>query len=47
MPDVPYFAIVVATFCDVRVTSALLLIATKSRTSHHLGDGPISDISQD
>ncbi len=25
----------------VRVTSAFLSIATKSRTSHHVGDGPI------
>jgi hypothetical protein len=28
---------------DVRVTSALSLIATKSQTSHHVGDGPEAD----
>ena len=27
--------------CDVRLTSALLLIATEQRTSHHVSDGPI------
>ena len=29
---------------DVRVTSAFALIATRSRTSHHVGDGPQADI---
>jgi hypothetical protein len=31
-------------FDRVRVTSAFPLIATESRTSHHVGNGPISDI---
>ena len=31
---------------DVRVTSALPHIATKSRTSRHVGDGPNADIMQ-
>jgi hypothetical protein len=30
---------------DVRVRSALPPIATKSLTSHHVGDGPIGDIT--
>jgi hypothetical protein len=29
---------------DVRVMSVFLSIATKSRTSHHVGSGPLSDI---
>jgi hypothetical protein len=28
---------------DVRLTSALLLITTEQRTSHHVGDGPSPD----
>jgi hypothetical protein len=30
---------------DVRLMSALLLITTEQRTSHHVGDGPIGDIA--
>ena len=29
---------------DVRITSAFPLVATKSRTSHKVGDGPIADV---
>jgi hypothetical protein len=33
------------TFDDVCITSAFPLMATKSRTSHHVGDGPKADIA--